>query len=153
MSAIVNAVVAALTADTVLMATLTGGVHPYEETGRNGFSQAAIAAAYDTHSILKPCAIVHIRSDNTWGGGHDPSGQYDSMRSVLEIYFYDDGDRTYASVETACNRVETLLHYQYVDGAGRCKRINKITESRETQLSNALYQQLDLQFVRGRQLS
>lgn len=142
-----------LAADSALAVILTGGIHTFEESGRNGISKASVPSAYDSSGIMKPSAFVFVRSDNAWGGGHDSAVSYDSMRAVAEIIVYDSGDRNYASVEAGCLQIETLLHNTFISGVGRIKRINKLLDMKDPNLNNAIYQEIDFQMVRGRQLA
>lgn len=96
---------AVLTADTTLMALLTGSVHAGVEVSRQ-----ATPAAFDASSKeLLPCALVTIESEAPVGPHETSSRQY------VVIYFYE---RTgYSTIDQALDRVYALLHRDHL-GSG-----------------------------------
>jgi hypothetical protein len=135
---------AVLVADTGAggVATLcTGGIFTYAQTGRNGITRVMSSAPFDaTTGLLKPCCLVKGREEVPDGGMDDDQTQEVSYRQVVELWFYDDGDRAYTTIESARTRAKVLLHGQMI---GSSKFIphwagNILTQQRDEALDNAL---------------
>lgn len=96
-------VVAVLAADTTLMATLTGGLHSATEISRQN-----TPAAFDANAEIEPCALVQEEVTT-------PVGPYDSSeRAIFTVTFYERSGFT--NIDTAMDRVHTLLHRQKLSG-------------------------------------
>lgn len=68
----------ALTANTALMALLTGGIHIDVEE----ISIQKTPTAFDTNKEIKPCALIKLPNET-------PTGPYQtSVRTAFVIYFY-----------------------------------------------------------------
>lgn len=104
----IDAILAALQADSTLTTTLTGGLYRAKEISRQETPNA-----YDANGELLPCALVKQETATPWGP------IYDSGRIYATVWFYDrDG---YTAIEAARKRVYTLLHRAKltpVDGSG-----------------------------------
>lgn len=109
-----------LEADATLLATATGGVWSFDETGRLGLnrSNAAAAAAF-TSGIIKPCVFLRAVTDTPFGDIADDAAQVVSMREVVSVMFYQDGGFT--TIETMMARVFTLLHGKQFTGTFVCR--------------------------------
>jgi len=80
---------AALTADTALMALLTGGIFVDVEE----ISLQKTAAAFDSNKEIKPCALIKLPNEV-------PTGPYKtSVRTTFVIYFYQRSG--YATIASA----------------------------------------------------
>lgn len=151
MSTAADAIALVLAADTTLTALLTGGVYTWDASGRNGISPESLPSAY-SNGFLKPVGLVWKRSEVPWGGGHDAAVQWKTLRDVVEIYLYNDGDSTYTTIESAAARVEKDLDDKFITGAGFLKAIYRYYD-RDTDLNNSIYIRIDFQVVHSRQLS
>jgi hypothetical protein len=79
----------ALTADTALMALLTGGIFVDVEE----ISLQKTAAAFDSNKEIKPCALIKLPNEV-------PTGPYTtSVRTAFVIYFYQRSG--YTTIATA----------------------------------------------------
>lgn len=158
-----DAVYSILNADATLLASLTGGIWKYARTvsgdtnsiGRNGISSVVMANAY-ANGLLKPCAIVAARGEMPWGGAYDHGEKMKSVRDVIEVYLYIDGDGGVSALLTAGDRVEHLLDGEFIglDGAGNGggwgNVITRISEDRDPDLNQALYLRIDVQVMRNK---
>lgn len=152
MTTISGALKTMLSADATLAGILTGGIYRFDEPGMNGISPKSLAAAYDTDKFLKPCAVIHQRSNLKWGGMHDSANQVDSMRAVVEIFVYDDAARSYDNVVAGRLRIGKLLEAQFLPGFGWMKEINELAEQRDPLMQNAVFHEVDYQVVYSRYL-
>lgn len=141
-----SAVKTVLAADATLLAILTGGVHSWVDTGRNGLSPETVEDAYD-EGFLLPCAIIRERTTVPWGGGHDVAAQTETMRGMVEVYLYEEGNGDGSALNSAYARIIRLLNQRFVAGAGRLKRTNRLLGLRDPDVSNALMQRADFQVV------
>ena len=98
-----SAVLAVLTGDTTLMATLTGGVY-----GETEISRQETPDAFDANGEIEPCALLTMEAE-------DPTGPFEtSSRAFVAVYFYARSG--YSAIDTALARVYALLHRQRVSG-------------------------------------
>lgn len=134
----VTLIKAALQADAALTGMLPGGVYDWAETGRNGISRQATPSAYGTDGFLRPCALVKGRDLVPWGSLMDMGLQSTSARQVVEVWFYDHGDASYAAVEGARERVRSLLHLRLINGLGRPLWAGDLNGFRDPQMDNAI---------------
>jgi hypothetical protein len=103
---------ALMVADTTLMATLTGGVFTSAVVNPQGFSRdedSPTAGAFDANGWLKPCALVHQRSETPDGFADDPIAKHTSVIQVVEIYLYQDPGGNYSAIDTARARLLQVL--------------------------------------------
>jgi hypothetical protein len=114
---VLAAVKTLLEADATLLATATGGVYDYDETGRDGISRtaAATSAAFDANGIVKPCVLLKSRSETPDGILADDAERVVSAREMLEAWYYADSG--FAAINTMKARVYTLLHATQVSGS------------------------------------
>jgi hypothetical protein len=105
---------AILEADATLLATATGGVWDYDETGRLGLSRELTQAAFDANGIIKPCVLIKSRSITPDYILADDANQYVSTREVIECWLYEDTG--YANITTMGQRIFVLLHARQLDG-------------------------------------
>lgn len=103
-----------LEGDATLLATATGGVWDYGETGDQGLNPSTTPDAYDDDGRIRPTVLLRSRGPKPDGALRDSDGQYSSTREVLEIYFYEDYG--FSNIETMRNRVYALLHEQQLSG-------------------------------------
>lgn len=93
---------AALTADTALMALLTGGIFNDVEE----ISLQKTAAAFDTNKEIKPCALIKIPNEV-------PAGPYlTSVRTAFVIYVYQRSG--YDVIEAAIGKIFTDLNEKQI---------------------------------------
>lgn len=95
-----------LTADTTLMALLTGSVHNDVEE----ISKQNTSTAFDsTTKELKPCALIKLGVETRIGP------HLHAVQTPVVIYFYQR--QGYGTIESAMSRVYGLLHDQKVGSA------------------------------------
>jgi hypothetical protein len=119
---------------------LTGGIYTYEETKRLGISRDNTPSAFNTTTgLLKPCCIVKARAQTADGGISDDPEQSVSYVQVLELWFYDDGDAGFSTIEAARDRAFVVLHGQTVGASNLIPRWvgNPIIDARDAQLDYA----------------
>jgi hypothetical protein len=110
---------AILEADATLLATATGGVWDFDETGRLGLSRGSTPAAFDANLTIKPCVLVKSRSINPDYILADDANKYVSTREILEIWLYQDSG--YSTIETMKLRIHILLHTVQLVGTFVCR--------------------------------
>lgn len=103
-----------LEADATLLATATGGVWDFAETGRLGINRTNTPTAFDSSGIIKPCVLLRLRSATPDYVLQDDTSQYQSVREVIEVWFYEDSG--YSAIETMRTRCYALLHATQVAG-------------------------------------
>lgn len=123
---------AVLEADATLLATATGGIWSFDETGRKGLSRTGTTAAYDSNGVIQPCVLVSERAVNPEFSLQDNSNQYMSSRQIVEIYFYSDA--SFADIETMKDRVYVLLHATQPSGMFRCEWAGTTRGPRDTEI-------------------
>jgi hypothetical protein len=111
---VLSAAKAILEADGTLLASATGGIWDYDETGRLGINRTTTPTAFDSNGILKPCLLLKLRSSEPDGILADDANQYTSVREMIEVWFYEEGG--YTNIETMRDRVHALLHAQQLTG-------------------------------------
>lgn len=111
---ILSSIKTLLEADATLLATATGGVWDFSETGRMGINRTNTPAAFDSAGIIKPCVLVRARAMNPDFILRDPSGKYNSARQVIECWLYEDSG--YSNIATMKQRIYALLAESRVTG-------------------------------------
>lgn len=133
-----------LEADATLLATATGGVYDFDETGRMGINRTNTAAAFDSNGIIKPCVLLKLRSSVPDGYLADDPTQYRSMRYNIEVWLYQDSG--YTTIETMRSRIYALLHARPVTGAIQLYWTGDVRNERDTSL-DASVERSDFQAV------
>jgi hypothetical protein len=141
----VSTVKALLEADATLLATATGGVWDYDETGRLGLSRTTTPAAFDASERILPCLLVKMRSSQPTGELAD--GQSLSVRDHLEIWLYEDTG--YAHIDTMRERVYALLQAVQLDGTHGCFWQGDVRGARDIEL-DASVERSDYTVIRMR---
>jgi len=116
-----------LTADTTLMATLTGGVYTATELSRQ-----LTPSAFDTALEVKPCALLVLEAE-------DPVGPfYNSARLFMVLYFYER--QGYTAIDTARARCYALLHRKRISAVGmlEMRHVGDVPDQRDATLNCAL---------------
>lgn len=104
-----------LEADATLLATATGGIWSFDETGRLGINRTNTPVAFDSAGIIRPCLLLRLRSATPDYVLQDDTSQYQSVRESIELWFYEDSG--YSAIETMRSRCYALLHATQVTGA------------------------------------
>lgn len=107
-----------LEADATLLATATGGIWDFDETGRLGISRTLTPTAFDSNGIIKPCVLLKSRSYIPDYVLADDSSQYVSAQEMLEAWFYESNG--YTNILTMRNRVYALTHTVQLTGTFQC---------------------------------
>lgn len=116
---VISAAKALLEADVTLLATATGGIFDFDETGRMGIGRTNTPGAFDqTTEIIKPCVLVKTRAPVADYILADDSNQMVSYTEALECWCYQDSG--FAAIETMTARIYTLLHARQFGGAVMC---------------------------------
>lgn len=103
-----------ITADSTIMALLTGGVHKAETVGIEGITRETTPAAFDANGYLKPCCLVKQRGQVPDGTIFDPITQAQSISQVVECWLYQD--RLYTTIDSAGERLKALfIGYMFSD--------------------------------------
>lgn len=142
-----SSIKARLEADATLLATATGGVFSFDETGRLGINRTNTPAAFDSNGIIKPCVLLRLRSSTPDYVLQDDSGQYQSVREVIEVWLYEDSG--YSAIETMRSRCYTLLQATQVTGVFAIRWTGDIRSSIDFDL-NASVERSDYQVVTKR---
>jgi hypothetical protein len=133
-----------LEADGALLATATGGIWDWDETGRLGISRETTPDAYTSAGVIQPCLLVKSRGRLPDGQAHDTSLQTASTREIVEIWFYQD--EGYDSIDTMKARVFALLQDRQVPGTFRCRWAgNPVQEQRDPAMGNISVEREDYQ--------
>lgn len=110
----VSAIKTVLEADGTLLATATGGIYDYDETGRLGLSRTTTPAAFDSNELIKPCILLKRRSRTPDNVLRDDNNQYASAVDVVECWLYEDNGTS--NIETMAARIYVLLHTKQISG-------------------------------------
>ncbi len=112
-----SVIVTLLTADTTLMAILTGGIYDVETSGRLGihFKNPDTSSAFDaTTGQLKPCAMVRSRDQIPSKDIKDAKEQVTSYDQIMQIWIYQEAGGV-AEIENAKNRILKLIQQKIID--------------------------------------
>src|SRR3569832_2578510 len=110
----VSAIKAILEADSTLLATATGGVWDYDESGRTGINRTDTPAAVDSDGIIKPSNLVRLRSSVPDYIIADSAAHLVSTREMVELYFFEFSGNT--NIEAMKARCFVLLHEKRIAG-------------------------------------
>jgi hypothetical protein len=146
---------ALLAADGTLGATLTGGVYAYSaDTRRLGITRDMSPSPFDPSTgFLRPCALVKARDQIPAGGLRDSDQQYASLRQVVEVWLYNDGDAGYTTLETARAQIYKDLEDVGLVGGGIVSWINDLNNIRDPELDLAAALRIDFVVNGSRQSS
>jgi len=128
-----SAAKALLEADATLLATATGGMWDFDETGRLGINRTTTPAAFDANEILKPCVLLKLRSSEPNPLLQDEGARYSGVREMLEVWFYEDDG--YSNIETIRDRVFSLLHAVQLSGTFMCLWAGDVRGPRDSDLN------------------
>jgi hypothetical protein len=132
---------AVMTADTALMAILTGGIFTAGQVGIDGITRDAQAAAFDGNGYLLPCALVRQRSEVADNQISDIG--LVSVGQTVEIYLYQDAP-SYAAIDSASARLFGLFHGHAFNDTFETQFTNLIDRSRDAgALSGASMARMD----------
>lgn len=121
-----------LTADATLMATATGGVWTFDDTGRLGLNRTLTPGAFDATGIVKPTVLLKARGAQPDYSVADDAGQVVAVRQVVEVWFYQDSG--FAAIETMRDRVYRLLHAKRVAGVFALRWDGDIRNQRDVEM-------------------
>ena len=138
-----------LEADAPLMALLTGGIYIGRDVPEEGLNREDYPAAYDSNGLLQPIAVVRGRRVIPDTGFRVVEAQYVAVQQVVEVWFYDDKDTGWDTIDSAAQLAYELLQDVQVSGSYNCTLVNHITEERDRDLGGACFTRLDFQ-VTGR---
>lgn len=125
---------------------LTGGIYTFDDTGREGISTRTTPGAF-ANGLLKPCVVVKCRAQIYDGGPRDVG--LASYRAVVELWFYDDGDTGYTTIEAAQARAFVILdNYPIGTHSYVVRWLSNTIKDRDPELGNAAMLRTDYE-VRG----
>lgn len=110
----VSAIKTVWEADGTLLATATGGIYDYDETGRLGINRTTTPDAFDSNELIKPCVLLKRRSRTPDNVLRDDANQYASAVDVIEAWFYEDNGTS--NIETMAARAYILTHAKQISG-------------------------------------
>ena len=142
-----SSIKARLEADATLLATATGGIYDLAETGRLGINRTNTPSAFDSAGVIKPCVLLRLRSATPDFVLQDDTSQYQSVRELIEVYYYEDSG--YTAIETMRSRVYALLQATQVTGAFAIRWAGDIRSSIDFDL-NASVERSDYSVVTKR---
>jgi hypothetical protein len=148
MSGYATAIKNRLAADSLLLATLTGGVHDHAALGMFGASKLP-ALAYQGNGRMKPLAIVRGRGVTVTAGIQNRPTQFAATRQVVEVWLYDDRDASASALDTAGQRIYTLLHHRPLSGTFELEMNSWLRGMRAPEYGDARMARLEFE-VRGR---
>jgi hypothetical protein len=139
-----DAIKAVLAADATLISYLTGGFWTVATAGRLGVSRINTPTAYDsTTGLMKPCMLLTDSSAAPDSGIADDSLQTLSVRDVVRLWFYADGDAGYATIRLARARAFALLHGKTVSTLYGLRWINELLDGHDPTLEHACFERDD----------
>lgn len=144
-----SSIKARLEADATLLATATGGIYDLAETGRLGINRTNTPSAFDGAGVIKPCVLLRLRSATPDFVLQDDASQYQSVRELIEVYYYEDSG--YTAIETMRSRVYALLQATQVTGAFAIRWAGDIRSSIDFDL-NASVERSDYSVVTKRSI-
>jgi len=125
-----------LNADSTLLASLTGGMFRGETIKSTGINRTNTPTAYATNGTLKPLGVVRGRDMNAIPAIKTPKDGTRLIRQVVEVYLYSDADAGWTTLNTAKDRVLTLLDMKPLTSAFPLQFVNEVV-FRETPMQNA----------------
>jgi hypothetical protein len=138
-----------LSGDATLIALLTGGVYLSRSLPRRGITRDDLDAAWmdsETGALL-PLAVVKPRGIVATSDIRDQTRQLTSTNQVIEIWMYADGDAGFATLESAANRIYTLLQERRVAGQYSMTFDQKLYPPRASELGDAGVIRMDFQSI------
>lgn len=140
-----------LNADAPLLALLTGGLYLGRDVPEEGINREDYPAAYDSNGMLQPIAVVRGRRVIPDTSFRVPEAQYVAVSQVVEIWFYDDKDAGWDTLDSAAQVVYELLQDQQIAEAYNCLLVNTIEEERDPDLGGACMTRLDFSIAGRKQ--
>lgn len=114
---------ALLEADTALMNLLTGGIHIYEALRGGGITRGTVPGAYAGGKML-PHLIIRERGQIPMGLRDEGSNMV-TVESTVELHLYNAATATYATLNSAEQRIFELLNFGKVGYQARMQ--NKVS--------------------------
>ncbi len=148
MTAIETGIKTFLAADATLMAILDGGIVTFDETGRNGIGPQSTPSLYDADLVLQTVLVVREVTEAPRGGIRD--SKVKSTSAPVQLWFMDDGDTGYGDINTARERVFTLLDDELIVNLGFTKWVANLDNIRDSSLQNAAGLRSDYVLIRVR---
>ncbi len=140
-----GAVKALLQTNTSLTALLTGGIYESMLLPADGMNRSNTPSAYSSSPIaLKPLCIVRERSAVPTSLMVAENEPLRSLRSNIEIWFYQDKDASISALKTIAGLGYTTLDKNRMSGVKSysLQYVNKVT-GHDPMLNNAFFIRLD----------
>lgn len=135
-----------LNADSTLLALLTGGVYHSETMKQTGINRTNMPTAFDSNGFLKPMGVIVGRSVIPIQSIKTPSTGHRVVQQTVEVYLYGDADAGYSTLESAKNRVVTLLDMKPMASTFAVQLTGEQI-FRETPLNNACAMRIDFKIL------
>lgn len=127
-----------------LAALATGGIYSTDTIGRLGITRANLPGAF-TNGLIKPTIVVRERSSTPTGEITDEANQVISMRTVVEIWLYQDTG--YATIQSMKQLVYNLLQDKFItNGRGRANLVWEVKNQRDTTI-DASVERMDFEIL------
>ncbi len=141
-------IAALISANTAIMAQLTGGVYQSGLTGVEGITRETTPAAFDTDGYLKPCCLVRQRDLVPTLDVLDYIAQLKSSIQVVECWLYQDAP-LYDVIDAVSGLLYGLLQGKPLSYSYELDLAHMITRQRDGgSLGNASTGRLDFAVYR-----
>lgn len=105
-----------IAADTTLQALVPGGIYLDVNLHRDGIKRATLPSAYDaTTGLVRPLIAVRGRAIVATGL-RDSSQGWRSVRQIVEVWVFADGDAAHLTLDAAAKRLFLLLDQTRTNG-------------------------------------
>ncbi len=92
-------------------ALCTGGIYNAPDiSGHLGISRESTPDAYDANGLLQPMCVVRGRGEQPLPSSRRYGSKQIGASETVELWFYDDPDAAYTTIEAARERAYAILH-------------------------------------------
>lgn len=122
-------------------------VFRHKEVPVSGIDRDTFPEVYDSNGLMLPFIVVKGRGNIPNRDLVSVEEQYSSTRQVVELWFHDDRDAGWDTLDEAANRCYALLHDQQVTDSFNVRLVNEIDEERDPELGNACLARRDYEVI------
>lgn len=101
---------AILLADSEMTSYLSTRIFTRNDLGNTGAIHDTYLSIYDSDEVMQPFAVINPRDELPTGNINDLVTTEQSVKQMVEIYFYDDGNHGHNLIAQARIRAKALLH-------------------------------------------
>lgn len=142
-----SAIDTVLSADATLTGLLTGGIYKATDLARLEINRVDVPGAYDANGFMRPMALIKARDQVPSLLIPDAGERFMDTRQIVEIWLYNDGANGFTTIDSAANRIYTLLHEQRLEGLYRVKWANLIEHMRDPKMGLAAFNRIDFSVI------